>query len=74
MVGDYIGTAVASRRAFALIAVGLPAAGHEEFNEPMVVVSGGEPVTGGTHAVQSAVSGTPPAGRVLSVPALPRPL
>jgi hypothetical protein len=67
MVGDYIGTAVASRRAFALIAVGLPAASHKEFNEPMVVVSGGEPVTGGPHAVQSAVPGTPPAGRVPSV-------
>jgi hypothetical protein len=74
MVGDYIGTAVASGRAFALIAVGLPPAGHKEFNEPMVVVPGGEPVTGGPHAVQSAVSGTPAAGRLPAVPPPPRPL
>jgi len=72
MVGDYIGTAIASGRAFALVAVGLPAAGHKEFNEPMVVVSGGEPVTGGPHAVQSAVPGTPPAGHVPGSPAPPR--
>jgi len=65
MVGDYIGTAIASGRAFAVIAVGLPAVGHRAFNEPMVVVSGGEPVTGGRRAVQSAaVSGIPAAGRV----------
>jgi hypothetical protein len=59
MVGDYIGTAIASGRAFALIAIGLPAVGHEMFNEPMVVVPRGEPITGGRHAVQSAASGTP---------------
>jgi hypothetical protein len=64
MVGDYIGTAVASGRAFAVVAVGLPAAGHKEFNEPMVVVARGEPVTGGSRAVQSAVAGTPSADRV----------
>jgi len=65
MVGDYIGTAIASDRAFAVVAVGLPAVGHRAFNEPMVVVSGGEPITGGRRAVESAVSGTPAAGRVL---------
>jgi hypothetical protein len=72
MVGDYIGTAIASGRAFALVAVGLPAAGHDEFNEPMVVVARGEPVTGGPHAVQSAVPGTPPAGPVSVSPVPPR--
>jgi hypothetical protein len=51
MVGDYIGTTIASGRAFALIAIGLPAAGHKTFNEPMVVVPGGEPITGGSHPV-----------------------
>jgi hypothetical protein len=74
MVGDYIGTTVASGRAFALIAVGLPAAGHEAFNEPMVVVPGGEPVAGGPQAVQSAVSGTPAAGRLPAFPPPPRTL
>jgi hypothetical protein len=64
MVGDYIGTAIAHGRAFALIAVGLQATGHGKLNEPMIVVSGGEPVTGGPHAVQAAISGTPSAGRV----------
>jgi hypothetical protein len=72
MVGDYTGTAIASGRAFALIAVGLPAAGHDKFNEPMVVVSGGEPITGGPHPVQSAVSGTPSAVRVRVSPTPPR--
>jgi hypothetical protein len=38
--GDYIGTAIASGRAFALFAIGLPATGHKQFNEPMVVVPG----------------------------------
>jgi hypothetical protein len=71
MVGDYIGTAVARGRAFALIAVGLPAAGRDQFNEPMVVVAGGEPMTGGPHAVQPAVPGTPPAGRVPAGPLPP---
>ena len=64
MVGDYIGTAVASGRAFALVAIGLPAVGGKKFNEPMVVVPGGEPITGGSHAVQSAASTTPAAGPV----------
>jgi hypothetical protein len=64
MVGDYIGTAVASGRAFALIAIGLPAVGGKKFNEPMVVVSGGEPITGGPHAVQSAGSVGPVSSRV----------
>ena len=73
MVGDYIGTAVASGRAFALIAAGLPATGHKQFNEPMEVVPGGEPVAGGTHAVQPAVPGAPAAGRVPAVPGPPRP-
>ena len=72
MVGDYIGTVIASGRAFALVAVGLPAAGHQEFNEPMTVVTRGEPVTGGPHAVQSAVPGTPPAGHVPVSPVPPR--
>jgi hypothetical protein len=72
MVGDYIGTAVARDRAFALFALGLPAAGRKEFNEPMVVVPGGEPVTGGPHAVQAAVSVTQPADRVPAVPPPPR--
>jgi hypothetical protein len=63
MVGDYIGTAVARGRAFALIAVGLPAAGRQQFNEPMMVVSGGEPIAGGPHAAQSAVPGAPAADR-----------
>ncbi len=72
MVGDYIGTAIASGRAFALLAVGLPAAGHDKFNEPMVVVPRGEPITGGPRAVQSAVSGTPSAGRVPVSPTPPR--
>ena len=62
-----------SGRAFALIAAGLPATGHKQFNEPMEVVPGGEPVAGGTHAVQPAVPGTPAAGRVPAVPAPPRP-
>jgi hypothetical protein len=61
MVGDYIGTAVASGRAFALIAIGLPAVGGKTFNEPMIVVPGGEPITGGPHAAQSAASATPAA-------------
>ena len=64
MVGDYIGTAVASGRAFAVIAIGLPAAGGKKFNEPMVVVPGGEPISGGPHAVQSAASATPAARAV----------
>jgi len=72
MVGDYIGTAIASGRAFALVAVGLPAAARKEFNEPMAVVARGEPVTGGPHAVQSAVPGTPPAGHVPVSPVPPR--
>jgi hypothetical protein len=72
MVGDYIGTAIASGRAFALFAIGLPAVGHNKFNEPMVVVLSGEPITGGPHPVQSAVSGTPPAGRVPVGPTPPR--
>jgi hypothetical protein len=58
MVGDYIGTTVASGRAFVLFAIGLPAVGYQKFNEPMVVVPGGEPITGGPHAVQSAFSAT----------------
>jgi hypothetical protein len=73
MVGDYIGTAVARGRAFALVAVGLPAAGHKQFNEPMMIAPGGEPIAGGTIAVQSAVSGTPAAGRAPAVPAPPGP-
>jgi hypothetical protein len=52
MVGDYIGTAIAHGRALALLAVGLPAAGRKQFNEPIVVVPGGEPITGGPHPVQ----------------------
>jgi hypothetical protein len=66
MVGDYIGTAIVSGRAFALFAVGLPAVGHNNFNEPMVVVPGGEPITGGPHPVQPAVNPPMPsrAGRV----------
>jgi hypothetical protein len=71
MVGDYIGTAVSCGRAFALVAVGLPAVGHKKFNEPMVVVSGGEPITGGPHTAQPAVSGTPPAGGVPVSPVPP---
>jgi hypothetical protein len=71
MVGDYIGTAIASGRAFALFAVGLPAAGRDKFNEPMVVVSGGEPVTGGPRPVQAAVPGAPPAGHVPAGPLPP---
>ena len=39
---------------------------------PMVVVRRGEPITGGPHAVQSVVSGTPSAGRVPVSPAPPR--
>lgn len=58
MVGDYIGTAIVSGRAYALFAVGLPAAGHEGFNEPMALVRHGEPITGGPNAV----SGPQPAG------------
>jgi hypothetical protein len=50
MVGDYIGTAVASGRAFALLAIGLPPVGHKQFNEPMDVVPGGEAITGGPNA------------------------
>jgi hypothetical protein len=72
MVGDYIGTAIASGRAFALVAVGLPATGRKEFNEPMAVVARGERVTGGPHAAQSAVPGTPPAGYVPVSPVPPR--
>jgi hypothetical protein len=71
MVGDYIGTTVSRGRAFALVAVGLAAVGHDKFNEPMVVVSGGEPITGGPHAVQSAVSGISPSGGVPVSPILP---
>ncbi|MBV8933252.1 MAG: exo-alpha-sialidase [Streptosporangiaceae bacterium] len=66
MVGDYIGTAIVSGRAFALFATGLPAAGHKGFNEPMELAAHGEPVTGGPNAVQSAVSRAPAAGHVTS--------
>jgi hypothetical protein len=55
MVGDYVGTAIVSGRAFALFAIGLPPVAHKQFNEPMVVIPGGEPITGGPHPVQSAV-------------------
>jgi hypothetical protein len=74
MVGDYIGTAIARGRAFALFAVGLPAVDHKAFNEPMVVVRGGEAITGGPHAVQPAVPGAPPAGHVPAFPTPPSPL
>ena len=50
MVGDYVGTAIASGRAFALFAIGLSPVGHKQFNEPMVVVPGGEAITGGPNA------------------------
>ena len=63
MVGDYIGTAIVSGRAFALFATGLPAVDHEGFNEPMDIVAHGEPITGGPNAVQPAVSGAPAVGR-----------
>jgi hypothetical protein len=71
MVGDYIGTAIASGRAFALFATGLSAVDHEGFNEPMDVVPHGEPITGGPNAVQSAVSGAPAVGRARVVSPTP---
>ena len=61
MVGDYVGTAIVSGRAFSLFTVGRPAA-SEQFNEPMLVVRNGEPITGGSIAASTAV-GAPTASR-----------
>ena len=47
---------IASGRAYALFAIGLPAAGHEGFNEPMALVRHGEPITGGPNAVSGSQS------------------
>jgi hypothetical protein len=61
MVGDYIGTAIASGRAFSLFTIGLPATSNA-FDEPMLVVRNGEPITGGTIPASSGVR-APNAGR-----------